>query len=71
MEQSPILIFPASGLSKKFKHLKSVDLPVPDGPIIAIVSHFEISKFISFNTSVFEKLFFKPSIFIILFPFLF
>ena len=56
-------IVPSSGFSNKFKHLKSVDLPHPHGPIILITSPFLTSKEIPFSTSKEPKLFFKFLIF--------
>ena len=45
--------------SRRFKHLKKVDLPDPEGPIKQITSPSLISKEISFKTSKEPKFFFK------------
>ena len=37
------IIFPSVGCSKRFKVLRRVDLPLPDGPIITTTSPFLIS----------------------------
>ena len=52
------VICPSSGLSRKFRHLKSVVLPEPEEPIMASTSPFSREKSSPFNTSVSPKFFF-------------
>ena len=58
-------ILPLVGLSKRFKHLKKVDLPEPDGPITTTTSPSFISWFIPFRTSSSPKDFVRFSTLII------
>ena len=48
---------PNVGSSKQFKHLKNVDLPEPDGPIITTFSPSLIVSVILSNTRRSPKLF--------------
>ena len=56
-------IFPSVGCSRRFMHLRNVDLPPPDGPIITTTSPFLIVVVSPFRTSSFPNDFFRPSIF--------
>ena len=49
---------PSSIFSRRVAHLKNVDLPEPDGPIIATTSPSLTSIDISFNTSRLPNVFF-------------
>ena len=50
-------ILPPDGFSKKFRHRKSVVLPLPEEPMMAIVSPSFSEKDISFSTAVLPKFF--------------
>ena len=52
-------MWPEVGTSSRFKDLKNVDLPHPEGPIIAITSPFFTVVLISFNTSWSSKVFLR------------
>ena len=51
-------MLPLDGFSNKLIHLKSVDLPHPEGPIIDTTSPSKTLKLIPFNTCNLLKLFF-------------
>ena len=50
------LISPESGVSNRFMHRSSVDLPEPEEPIIAVVFFDSISRLISFQYVVIPKI---------------
>ncbi len=54
-----ILIFPFDGLSNRDIKCKKVDLPDPDGPIMATTFPVSILRFIFFKTLILEPLFSK------------
>ena len=54
-----ILIFPFDGISNSEIKCKNVDLPDPDGPIMATTFPVSILRFILFKTVIFELLFSK------------
>ena len=56
-------IEPSVGCSRRFIHLRNVDLPPPDGPIITTTSPSAIVVVSPFRTSSFPNDFFSPSIF--------
>lgn len=54
-----ISMVPELGVSSKFKQRRKVDLPEPDGPMIATTSPFWMLVVISLNTRLFPNFFDK------------
>ena len=74
MEMPQISIVPPSAFSSWFTHLRRVDFPLPEGPMMETACPFSTVKEMSFSTSSFPKLldrFFISSIAIKICPFLF
>ena len=53
------IISPELGFSIKLRHLSNVDLPLPEGPTIEIISPFETLKLISLRTTLLPNFFFN------------
>ena len=64
ISQPSTIIFPPLASSRRFRHLKNVDFPEPEGPMTTTTSPSLTSTEISLSTSKSPNDFFSPTVFI-------